>query len=121
MDTRTLLTATGAGVTSGLLIAVAIIELLDTEFSAIVGLPIGMLGAAVVFVGLWLRGDELRPGTRRAVAAYATFGLVVLAVLGLRYAHVGRGVLTFEVVVGSGLAAVVVVYVGLRFRDRGRA
>lgn len=121
MDARKLLTTIGAGITSFLVVAVIVIELLDTEFSAIVGLPVGLLVGVVVVVGLWLRVDESSPGVRRAVAAYAAFGIVVLALSALRYVNVGRDLLTFEVVVGGSLAAVVIVYVALSLHDRNHA
>ncbi|RAW46975.1 hypothetical protein DQW50_00890 [Halorubrum sp. 48-1-W] len=41
MDARKLLTEVGAGIAFFLLVAVLVIELLDFEFSAIIGLPIG--------------------------------------------------------------------------------
>ncbi|MFW5917858.1 MAG: hypothetical protein ACOCR0_00080 [Haloferacaceae archaeon] len=103
MDARKLLTTIGAGITSSLVVAAIVIELLATEFSAIVGLPVGLLVGVVV--GLWLRVDESSPGVRRAVAAYAAFGIVVLALSALRYVNVGRELLTFEVIVGGSLAA----------------
>lgn len=88
MDSRTLLVRTGTGITSALLTAVVIIELLDADFSAIVGLPVGLLVGAVVSVALWIRGDELSSGARRAVAAYAAFGVGIIVLIGLRYVHV---------------------------------
>jgi hypothetical protein len=116
MNARTLLTAVGAGTTTFLLVAVLVIELLDVAFSAMVGLPVGLLAGLAVSVALWLSADGLSPGARRAATAYATFGLAVLALLALRYVNVGRRALSFEVIVGTGLAAVVVVYVFLSDR-----
>jgi hypothetical protein len=69
MDARKLLTVIGAGVTSFLLVAVLVIELLDFEFSAIIGFPAGCslelpwlsdcefvaTSLATVFFELWLR------------------------------------------------------------------
>lgn len=120
MDVRKLLTAIGAGITSVLLVAVLVIELLDMEFSAVVGLPVGLLVGVGVSVGLWVRGDRLSPSTRRATTAYAAFGLALLVLLALRYATIARSVLAFEVVVGGSLAAVVIVYVALFVYDRNR-
>jgi hypothetical protein len=48
----------GAGITSFLLVAVSVIELLDFEFSAIVGLPVGLLAEIVGAVGLWSAGTS---------------------------------------------------------------
>jgi hypothetical protein len=121
MDVRKVITTVGAGLTSFLLVAVLVIELLDFEFSAIVGLPVGLLAGIVVSVGLWSRIDEVGLGVRRAATAYAAFGLALLAFVALRYVNIGRSVLTFEVTVGGSLAAVVVVYIILFRHDRNRS
>lgn len=121
MNVRQLLSAIGAGTTSFLLVAVLVIELLDMEFSAIIGLPVGILAGIVVFLALLIRGDDLSLGVRRVVTAYATFGIAILAFLALRYVNVGRNVLTLEVIVGGSLAAVVVVYVALFVSDRNQS
>jgi uncharacterized membrane protein len=118
MDVRNGITATGAGGTTFLLVAVLVIELLDTEFSAILGLPVGLIAGIAVFAGLWVAIDEMRSGIRRAASAYAAFGLAVLGLLALRYVNVGRDVLTTDVVVGVSLAVVVVVYVALFLYER---
>jgi hypothetical protein len=118
MDARKLLTVIGAGVTSFLLVAVLVIELLNFEFSAIIGLPAGLLVGVAVAVGLWIRGDEFSHGVRRIVAAYAAFGMAVLLLFTFRYVNIGRSVLTFEVVVGGSLATGVVVYIALILLDR---
>ena len=89
------------------------------EFSAIIGLPIGLLAGVIVIVGIWVTVDKLSLGIRRAVTAYATFGLALLVFLALRYVNIGRSVLTFEVIVGGSLAVVVIVYVVLFLNDRG--
>jgi hypothetical protein len=118
MDVRKLFTTIGAGITSFLFVAVSVIELLGFEFSAIIGLPVGLLAGIVVSVGLWNRIDELSLGVRRAVTSYAAFGLAVLVFLALRYVNIGQSVLTFEVIVPGSLAAVVVVYIVLFLHDR---
>ncbi|MUV90505.1 permease [Halapricum sp. CBA1109] len=118
MDRRTTFTAVGAGITSFLLVAVAVIELLAFEFAAIVGLPVGLLVGVAVAGVLLVRGGRLRPAVGRTVTAYAAFGVAVLCLLVLRYVNVGRDVLTFDVVVGASLATVVVVYVALSLSDR---
>jgi len=121
MDTRWVFTTIGAGITSFLLVAVSIIELLDVEFSAIIGLPVGLIAGVLVFSGLWIRGDELSLAVRRAATAYAVFGGAILASLVLRYVNVGRGVLTVKVIVGGSLAVVVITYVVLFLRDRDQS
>jgi hypothetical protein len=121
MDVRTLFTTIGAGITSFLLVTVLIIELLDMEFSAIIGLPVGLVAGVVVCVGLWVRGDELSLGILRAATAYAAFGIALLACLILRYVNIGRNALTFEVIVGGSLTAVVLVYVALFVHDHNQS
>jgi len=121
MDARRVFTTIGAGITTSLLVAVLIVELLDVEFSAIVGVPVGLLAGFLVFSGLWIRGDELSIDVRRAATAYAVFGVAVLVSLALRYVNVGRGVLTAEVIVGGSLAVVAITYVALFFRDRDQS
>lgn len=119
MDVRKLLTSVGGGITTFLLVTVVIIELLDMEFSAIIALPIGLLVGLAVLAGIWISIEEMGPGVQRATSAYASFGLVLLALLGLRYVNVGRNVLTFDVVVGVSLATAVVVFLGLFASERG--
>jgi hypothetical protein len=113
MNGRTLLTALGAGVTTFLLVTVAVIELLDFEFSAIVALPIGILVGIVVLIGVGVSMSSLSAGGRRFVSAYAAFGLTVISLLGLRYVNVGRSVLSTDLIVGAGVAVAVVAYVAL--------
>jgi len=118
MNAWKLFTAVGAGVTTALLVAVVIIELLRIEFSALVGLPVGLITGIIVTV--WLGGslEELPVGVRRAATAYAAFGVTILAVFAVRYVNLGRNVLSVEVAIGLGLATVVVVYLALLQSDR---
>ena len=118
MDGRTLPTAIGAGITTFLLVTVAVIEALDFEFSAIVGLPIGLLVGAAVSIGVWVSMSSSGTGLRRLLSAYAAFGLTVLSLLALRYVNVGRSVLSTDLIVGVGAVAVVAVYVALFARSR---
>ena len=118
MNTRRAVVTVGAGITSALLVGVLVTELLALEFSALVGLPLGVLAGVAVAVWLRRRVDGFGPTTRRVVAAYASFGATVLALSGLGYANVGRGVLSLDVVVGGSLAVAVAVYAGLAFRER---
>jgi hypothetical protein len=119
MGIRRILTAAGAGVTTFLLVAVLVIEALDFEFSAIIGLPVGLLAGFTVFAGLWLRLAELTPGVRRFASAYATFGLTILLLLGLSYVNIGRALLSVDVMATIGFAAAVVVFLLLWLTDRG--
>lgn len=118
MNVRKLFTAVGSGITSFLLVTVLVIELLNFEFSALIGLPVGLLAGLVVLVGLWLSFGRLSSGVRRAATGYAAFGAAVLVLLGLRYSNVGRGILSVDVIVGVGVAAAVMAYVVLLARDR---
>lgn len=111
------LAGVGAAATTTLLVAVPVIELLATEFSALVALPLGLLAGLATLVGVAFNLADLHPARRRAVVAYAAFGPAVLAVLALAYVNVGRGLFTGEVAVGAGLAAAVAVYVGLGATD----
>lgn len=118
MGVRRPLTAIGAGVTTFLLVMVLVIELLDFEFSAVIGLPVGLLAGMAVLVGFWTGLAELSPGVRRAASAYATFGLTILLLLALSYVNIGRGVLSTDLIVGTGIAAAVAVYIVLWLTDR---
>lgn len=120
MNGRTLLTAIGSGITTFLLITVAVIEILDFEFSAIIALPIGLLVGVVVLIGVGVSMSSLSAGLRRLLSAYAAFGLTILALLGLRYVNVGRSVLSTDLIVGVGAAAAVAVYVALFARSGSR-
>ncbi|TQQ83102.1 hypothetical protein EGH24_06625 [Halonotius terrestris] len=120
MNPRRLLTPVGAGLTTFLLVAVVVIETLQMEFSAIIGLPLGVLAGSVVAIGLWLRRDDLRRRVRRVATAYAAFGIAVLTFLSLRYVNIGRSVLTFDGIVGGSLVVVVIVYILLSLNDRKR-
>jgi hypothetical protein len=96
---------------------VLVIELLAFEFSAIVGLPVGLLAGLAVFVGLWTNLDRLWPGVRRAASAYAMFGLTLFVLMGLRYVNIGQEILSVDVMAGIGLTAAVVVYILLWVAD----
>ena len=110
MDRRRVLTALGAGVTTVLLVAVLVIELLDFEFSAIIGLPVGLLaGIAAVFV-LSITPLDQQPVLRRLLAAYATFGPTIFVLVGLRYVNIGRAVLSVERIALVALVASLAVY-----------
>lgn len=111
MNGRQVVTAVGAGITTLLLVAVLVIELLTVEFSAIIGVPVGLLAGLFVFLAVVLRLDEMGTGLRRALRAYAGFGLAVVALLALQYVNVGRAVLSTEVVVGLAVLAAIAVSV----------
>ena len=110
MNGRTLPTAIGAGITTFLLVAVALVGLLDFEFSAVVALPIGLLAGLAVLAGTATSIDRAGAGVRRFASAYAAFGLVISGLLVLRYVNVGRSVLSTDLVFGVGVAAALAVY-----------
>lgn len=119
MQVRTVLASVGAGVTTFLLGAVLIIEVLPFELSAIIGLPIGIVAGIAAFGWSWIMWDGWSRGVRRAVTAYATFGLSVLALLGLGYVGIGRQVLTVEVVVVASIVVAMLVFAVQLGSDRG--
>ena len=120
MSLRRALLAGGLGLTTLLVVGGLLTALLPFEFSALVGLPGGVV--AGLFAVLLALGAPLRPGTpaARAVAAAATVGYVVLGLAALSYANLAgfRGALSVTqwllVAVLAGLA----VYAGLWVRDR---
>lgn len=118
MSGRKLLTAVGAGITTVLLVTVAVIELLDTEFSAIIGLPVGAVTGLAVLGGLWTTFEELSLGLRNAASAYAAFGVATLLLLALRYVNIGRDVFAIPVIIGVSSLTAVVVYGVLVLSDR---
>lgn len=121
MNTRRILTGAGATFTTFVLVSVLVITVLDFEFSALVGLPVGALAAILAAVVFVVFGPRLSVGARRALSAYAAFGVVVLVLLAVSYVNLAglRGPLTTAVTAGGGVAAAVVVYLGLLVRDRG--
>jgi len=121
MGVRRILTATGAGVSTFLLAAVLVIEALDFEFSAILGLPVGLLAGFAVFAGLWVNFTDLTSGIRRSASAYAAFGLTILLLLGLSYVNICRESLSVEVMTATGGVAAVVVFALLWLTDRQSA
>lgn len=113
MRLRVLATAVGTGVTTFLLVAVLVIELLDFEFSAILGLPVGLLaGLAAVAVVVTGYG-VVRPPVRWTLDALAGFGYGVLAALAGSYVNLGglRSSLTTNRMVLVGVAVGVAAFV----------
>lgn len=111
MDPRRTLTAVGAAITTFLLVAVLVIELLDFEFSAVIGLPVGLFTGLLVLVVLLSRLSEVSPSVQRAASAYATFGSTVLTLSVLKYVNIGRSMFTTDVLIGTGLVASVLAYI----------
>lgn len=116
MTLRRPITAVGAGVTAFLVVAVSVIELLDFEFSAIVGLPVGLIAGIVVFVLVLLRHDDADERLRWALAGFAGFGYGILLALGTAYVNLFD--VGFEGTVAVGVAAAVIASLVAAFLDR---
>lgn len=122
MHLRPLAVAVGTGITLGLAVAVVVIELLAVEFSAIVGLPVGVVAGGVAAVVVAGRYRTTSAGRRAVVDGLAGGGYVV--VLGLAVRYVGRLGLRSVVTVPRlvALAAVVGLAFGLAsWARRGRS
>jgi hypothetical protein len=120
MDIRHALTALGAGLTTGLVVAVAVIEMLNFELSALVGLPVGVLAGLVVLATVGVAFDALDRMERRALSAYAAFGLTVITIAALSYVNLLSGI-SGQVAAGAGLAVTVLTYLGLWGIERRNA
>lgn len=107
---RALPSAVGVGVTAFLLAAVAVVEALEWEFSAIVGVPVGIVAGvfAATLVALWAPGLGRTP--RAGVDAVAGFGYGVLALWLVRYVDLGglRSTLTVDALAGGALVVAAV-------------
>lgn len=108
---RRLGTAVGAGGTAALVVAGVLTALLDSAlaFSAIVGLPVGLL-AGLAVVGWTLVGPErLDTPPGRVLGGTAAFGYAVLGYAVLSYANVAgiRGALSLPQVAIASLAVAV--------------
>ncbi|QSG16128.1 hypothetical protein [Halapricum desulfuricans] len=113
MTGRTVAIALGTGFTTALLVAVSVIEALPYEFSAIIGLPVGLVAGVAVAVLVGWRYERTRPAARGVAGGAAGFGYAVVLLLAVRYADfLGlESAITFErlVVVSAvvGVAALV--------------
>lgn len=120
MTFRRALLAGGLGLTTLLVVGGLLTALLPFEFSALVGLPVGVL--AGLFAVVLALGAPLHAGTpaARAVAAAATVGYVVLGLAALSYANVAgfRGTLSVTEWLVVAVLAGLAVYAGLWLRDR---
>lgn len=107
MNMRIAGTAVGAGITVFLVVVVAIIELLNVEFSALVGLPVGLLAGTAVAVVVAARYDALAGPARYTVDAAAGFGFAVVALLAVSYVNLAglRSELSTDVTVVIAILA----------------
>lgn len=115
MDPREVLTSIGSGVTTFFVVTVLVIELLDFEFSAIIGIPIGIFaGIAVLYILLLTIGD-VPESARIILAGYAAFGLLLFFLLAVQYVNIGRSVLTTPRVLGISVAGAILTIFGTWF------
>lgn len=113
MNVRRALTALGAGLTTGLLVTALVVELLDFELSALVGLPVGILAGLTVLATVAVVFDAVTASKQRALSAYAAFGLSVIALAALSYINAAGGFISGTVAAGAGLTMAVLTYLGL--------
>lgn len=113
MRIRTTLAALGAGITVALLVAVFLIEALPYEFSAIVGLPVGLLAGVGAALLVGRRYVRFGPTARSLLDGMAGFGLTVVALLAVLYVDLaGLGSwIDLATLVGVALAVAVAVTV----------
>ncbi len=113
MHPRPLLVAAGAGLTVGLVVAVLVIEALNVEFSAIVGLPAGVIAGLVVAAVVVGRYEAAGTPQRAAADAVAAFGYTLLGGAAVQYVGLFglREVLTLQRLAGVAAVAAVGVFV----------
>ncbi|QSG10481.1 putative membrane protein [Halapricum desulfuricans] len=121
MDIRTVSVALGTGFTVALLVAVALIEALPYEFSAIVGLPVGLLIGTVTVLLVAGRYARLEPAAQSLLDGTAGFGYAVVLLLGVLYVDfAGLGArINLATLVGVALLVAAFVTVVSWIRSRG--
>lgn len=87
MQRRRVLAGLGVGLSTFFVVTVLVIELLDFEFSAVVGLPVGGLAAILGFVLVQRGYTSLDPSGRSILDGVAAAGIGTLLLLWLRYLH----------------------------------
>lgn len=102
MALRTIIAALGAEIAVFLVATVLVIELLDFEFSAIVGLPVGVLGGGATLAFLLSRYSALGHVQRSVVDAVAGFGVGIVLMLGVSYVNLAN--LSFDGTVATAIA-----------------
>jgi len=113
MGTRTTLAALGTGITVALLVAVFLIETLPYEFSAIVGLPVGLLTGAGAAVLVGWRYSRFGPTARSLLDGIAGFGLTVVLLLAVLYVDIAGLGSRIDLVTFVGITLVVAVAVAV--------
>lgn len=125
MNTRRGVTVVGTGVSTALIVAVLVTTVLQgpIEFSAIIGLPVGLVVGLFALVGTAVTVERVDTLAGAALGGYAAFGYAVLGCLLLRYVDVGgaRRTLGLYEIVGIAVLVAIVAFVGLRYIDRNGA
>ncbi|QSG07465.1 hypothetical protein [Halapricum desulfuricans] len=121
MDIRTVSVALGTGFTVALLVAVVLIEALPYEFSAIVGLPVGLLIGTVTVLLVAGRYARLEPTAQSLLDGTGGFGYAVVLLLGVLYVDfAGLGArINLATLVGVALLVAAFVAVVSWIRSRG--
>lgn len=110
MQRRRVLAGLGVGLSTFFVVTVLVIETLDFEFSAIVGLTVGGLAAILGFALVQRGYASLSPSIRAILDGVAAAGMGTLLLLWLRYLHLANvdlqsllgGAVGFGLVVGVG-------------------
>lgn len=118
MHSRRAFTALGAGLTTGLLVAVLVIETRPFEFSALVGLPLGILAGLTTLAAVAVAFDGFDAAKRRALIAYTAFGATIAVVAVLNSLNVVGGTISGTVAAVAGLVATALTYLGSWLRER---
>jgi|AntRauTorcE11898_2_1112593.scaffolds.fasta_scaffold01502_5 ABC-type antimicrobial peptide transport system permease subunit len=103
MNARRPITAIGAGITVFLVVAVAVIELLAFEFSALIGLPVGLLAGIAVAVVIFVKYDDVSAVLQWVATALAGFGYGIVAAFGASYVNLVD--VQFETTLAIGVVA----------------
>jgi hypothetical protein len=115
MNLRKALTAFGTGITVFLVTSVFVISLLEIEFSALIGLPVGLIAGTLSFVLVLLRHEDFDRRIQWVAAGVAGFGYGVILSLGIAYVNlIDMG---FEGTIGVGVATAVIFSLGAVFLD----
>ncbi|WP_302082382.1 hypothetical protein [Salinibaculum rarum] len=118
MNARHALTALGAGLTTVLLVTVLVIELLAFEFSALVGLPVGILAGLAILTAVAVAYEDFDRLERRTMSAFAAFGLTVVGLAALNYVNLAGDGLSGTIVAAVGLTVSVLTFLGLWAQER---
>lgn len=99
-----------------LVVTVAVIELLAFEFSALIGLPIGLLAGIAVAVVILLKHNDVSDVPRWVAAALAGFGYGIIVTFAATYVNLVE--IQFETRLAIGVFAGVLAVVLAVFQDR---